>query len=340
MDELERIAIQLWEAKRLSGFEDVAHGRLALLLLDNAAETSMMRSARTGMSFAEMYGDMAYLLTDVSADDEEGQRLRRRVEAGAISRGRRRQIEHNFESLVDYVFEEDGFALAPEFSDCLKILHRYRNAAYHRDTVRPDVLGPAVQIYFFLCCHLLKSERHMVHSIDVMPTSVREIFGESPPTPTWGESFNTDTLRKELADHFLADLRLDHGQIAAALSDHLLARLKVLDRHLTTIGESIPPLVNREVTLRLVQQAPRDRENFETPTPADFWTRPLPITVEILDGWAAAATGLREMTVAHDALRAFAEIEQTLEQLEEPVGRFIDDIDRMVQRMIDESRGR
>jgi len=29
MDELERAAVQLWEAKRLAEYEDVAHGRLA-----------------------------------------------------------------------------------------------------------------------------------------------------------------------------------------------------------------------------------------------------------------------------------------------------------------------
>jgi hypothetical protein len=47
MDQLERTAVQSWEAKRLAEYEDVAHGRLAMLLLDNAAETCLMRSTQT-----------------------------------------------------------------------------------------------------------------------------------------------------------------------------------------------------------------------------------------------------------------------------------------------------
>ena len=341
MDELERTAVQVWEAKRLAAHEDVAHGRLALLLLDNAAETSMMRSAKNSMVFAEMYANMAYLLRDVEPHDEEGQRLKKQIEAGALSKRKRKQVERNFDSLVDYVFEQEEVDLAPEFSDCLKILHRYRNAAYHRDTVRPDVLGPAVQICFFLCCHLLKHERHVIHEINAAPPSVLEIFGDTPPESSWrGGSFDSATLGRHVADRLLADLRLDHGRIAVVLSEHLLARLAALDRHLNTVGESIPPHVNRWATLRLVQQAPRDREDFDADLPEEFWTRSLPVTQEVLDGWVVSAADLRNVDVAPDALRAFAEIEQPLEKLEEPVGRFIEDIDRAEQQRIDEIRGK
>ena len=111
--------------------------------------------------------------------DVEGQRLKNDIDAGTLSKRRRRQIEWNFEDLVDYVFEQNDFELPCEFSKCLKILHRYRNAAYHRDTVRPDVLGPAVQIYFYLCCQLLSHERHLIQQIDVMPPSVRKLFAGS-----------------------------------------------------------------------------------------------------------------------------------------------------------------
>ena len=74
------------------------------------------------------------------------------------------------------MFDLEKLDLPAAFRACLKILHRYRNAAHHRDTVRPDVLGPAVQIYFFLCCHLLKRERHMAHEINAAPPAVLEVF--------------------------------------------------------------------------------------------------------------------------------------------------------------------
>ena len=89
-----------------------------------------------------------------------------------------------------------------------------------------------------------------------------------------------------------------------------------------------------------MQLAPRAREDFDAEPPEDFWTRPLPITEEIIEGWARAAKNLRDIPIAHHALRAFAEIEVPLETIEEPVHRFIEDIDREEQRRIDEARGK
>lgn len=341
MEELERTAVQLWEAKRLAEYEDVAHGRLALLLLDNAAETCLIWSAQSSLIYAEWYGSMACQLRDVGLHDVEGQRLKSEIDAKTVPKRRRRQIERNFNDLVDYVFAQDDFGLRSEFAECLKILHRYRNAAYHRDTVRPDVLGPAVQIYFFLCCHLLKHERQILQEIDQIPTAVAEIFGGQVPTSTWpGPAIDSATLRSELADFFLSTRGLDHAGVALALSAHLLARLATLDRHLATIGQSVPPGIKRWAVLQLVQQAPVEREDFDRETPADFWTRPVPVTEEVLAAWHKAATELFGVEIAFDALRQFAAIEQTLERLEEPVGRFIEDIDRAEQQAIDEMRGK
>jgi hypothetical protein len=284
---------------------------------------------------------MAYKLRDVGPDDVEGQRLKGEIEAKTLSKRRRRQIERNFVDLVDYVFAQDDFGLKSEFAECLKILHRYRNAAYHRDTVWPDVLGSAVQIYFFLCCHLLKHERQIFHQIDQIPTAVEEMFGDQVPASTWsGGAIDSATLGSELADFFLSTRGLDHAGVASALSAHLLGRLAALDRHLTTIGESILPGMNRWAVLQLVQQAPVDREDADREPSADFWTRPVPVTEEVLAAWQAGATQLRDVEIAFDALRQFAAIEQLLEQLEEPVGRFIDDIDRAEQDAIDEMRGK
>jgi hypothetical protein len=341
MEQLERTVVQLWEAKRLAAWGDIAHGRLALLLLDNAAEMSLMRTAQASLIYADMYNNMAYLVRDVEPDDEMGQDLKKKIEAGTISKTRKKQVERSFDALVDYVFENEDFDLPVEFAECLKILHRYRNAAYHRDTVRANVLGPAVQILFFLCCHLLMSERQVFHEINVAPDGILDVFGDNPPESSWpGNSFDTTTLARRVADRLLEELELDHRGIAEALSDHLMARLAALVRDLDEIGESVPPGITRWATLRLVQQAPREREEFDADMPEDFWTRPLPVTEEVLETWALKVEDLREISIAHDALRAFAEIEEPLEIIEEPVGRFMEDLDRIEQQRIDEMRGK
>ena len=114
-----------------------------------------------------------------------------------------------------------------------------------------------------------------------------------------------------------------------------------LDRHLTTIGESVRPGINRWAVLQLVQQAPAKREDFDKETPADFSTRPVPVTeVVVLADWKMVAMELRGVGIAFDALRQFAAIEHPLEKLEEPVGRFLDGIERAEQQAMDEMLGK
>lgn len=341
MDELERSVVQLWEAKRLAEFNDVAHGRLALLLLDNAAEMSLRRSAQRRLQFADMYGVLLSQLNDVDPNDTKAAALRSEFEPKVVSRRRRGKIDRNFAELVDFVAEDEEGVLPSEFARCLKILHRYRNAAHHRDAVRPDVLGPAVQILFYLCCELLKRERPLTSEIAVAPASILGIFGGTSPESTWpGNSCDASGLGQQVADHLAAEMNLDHGGIAAALSEHLIGRLTAVLLDLETIGEAIPPATNRVVTLRLVQQAPRDAEEAEAPTPDNFWTRPLPVTEDVLVDWFEQAERLGDVEDAQEALRAFAAVEEPLEALEEPVGRFIDEIDRAEERRMNELRGR
>ena len=340
MDQLERSVVQLVEAKRLAKFDDVPHGRLALLLLDNAAEVSLQRSAQTNLTYANWYGNLACNLRDSGAlDDEEGLRLLQEIEPRTISRRQRRQVERSFESLIDYVFTQDSYTLPGEFGECLKILHRYRNAAYHRDDIQPEVLGPAVSILFFLCCHLLAAEDQILTEIEAAPAAVLTGFGDSPPPAAWsgvgGLSYDCSGLAKLVADRLLQAFTLDHGGVARALSSHLIGHLARLEHNLDYIGESIPPGLNRAATLRLVQFAPKEREEFHAPTPPDFWTRPLPVTEAMLRDWQRSAAIIADTTAAIAALRAFAQIEAPLEELEGSIDRFLEDIDRME----DDTRG-
>lgn len=338
MAELERTVVQLWEAKRLASRNDVPHGRLALLLLDNAIEISLMREAKSLMAFSSLFNNAARLLSDVSDDDEEGRRIRREIEPLVLSKTKRRKIEQDFGTLVDYVVARRADQLSAEFADCLKILHRYRNAAYHRDSVREDVLGPAVQIQFYLFCKLLAAERPIMSEITTTPPIIAEILGDS--VSPGGLGWDSSGIRQRIADRVLSELNLDHRGIAEALSEHLLGRLSQLDSDLTTIGEGLPLRVTRWATLRLVQQAPTEPAEFEAEMPDDFWTKKLPVDEDLLAEWFAEAAKLRETSEAHESLRSFARIEQQLEALENPVARFLEDMDRAEQRRWDEIRGR
>jgi hypothetical protein len=319
---------------------DVPHGRLALLLLDNAAETLLMRSAESSRQWADMYRGMLRGLRPLDTGDIEGQRFVRELESKTLLKTYRRRIERDFDTLVNYVFGQDDSSLDPSFATCFKILHRYRNAAYHRDTVRADVLGPAVQVLFSLCCQLLRNARSTMWEIAAPPPGIMDVFGGHPLETPWPSgAISTKDLHGLVAGRLLADMELDHFQVAVALSDHLVARLDVLERGLDEIGNAWTP-VPRSVTLRLVQLAPDDPDEAAADPPPDFWTRPLTVTLETLDTWRFGAVSIRDVPVAHDALQAFAAIEIEVAKLDEPVARFLEEIDREVQRIIDERRGK
>ena len=241
MERLERTTVQLWEARRLAAYGDVPRGRLALLLLDNAAETMLRRIAASTLVWPDFYGGLLRQLRSVNADDEEGQRLKRQFELRTLSKRTRRQIERDFDALVDFVFRQDECTLDPELAGCLKILHRYRNAAYHGDTVRADVLGPGIQIYFYLCCHLLKDQHFVVDECNVPPLGVLEVIKEAPPEAMPRGGFSSKQLGDLVADRLLADTEVNHAQVAAALSQHLTARLTVLEKNLDEITAESPP---------------------------------------------------------------------------------------------------
>jgi hypothetical protein len=58
---------------------------------------------------------------------------------------------------------------------------------------------------------------------------------------------------------------------------------------LDVIGKSTPPGVTRWATLRLVQQAPVEHEDFDADPPDDFWTKPLPVSEEVIEIWVLKA---------------------------------------------------
>lgn len=340
MAQLEAATVQLLEARRLADFGDSVHGRLALLLLDNAAEISMRRTARTTMAWAEIYNNAELQLRDVDAEQDGLRELLTEIGAHTVSRSLARRVDRDFEALVDFVCTRTPDSLPLEHGECLKILHRYRNAAYHRDSVRPDVLGPAVDILFFLTCHLIKNEHQIVHELGVAPPAVLQFLGQPPQEKAVvPNGYSASGLANSVADVLLESLNLDHGGIAVTLSNHLLGRLKQLETDLETIGQHNLP-TPLSVTLRLVQQAPQTQEEFDQPLAADFWTRDLPVTEQTLTGWRTTISELRQVTDARGALRTFAVIEQPMEALEALIGRWLEDIDREEQARIDWLRGR
>lgn len=323
MEELERTLVQLWEARRLARLKDVPHVRLALLLLDNASETSLMRTAKHYLGWSEMLARLKGMGAPIHGDKR------------MLSRAERRSVERNFDALVEYVFAQDDCPLDPVYAHCLKAIHRYRNAAYHRDLVRPDVLGPAVSISFFLSCHLLKSEKALWEKIDQPSNAISAILSDLTDAP-YDHINRPSELGSVISDCLLADAGLDHGGISTALHDHLLARLDDLKEKLDAIQDFMG-LPDLNATLRLVEVWSKDPD--ATP-PEDFWTRPVKFSGETLEVWRARALAVKSTTLGLEALRGFDEVERELEEIEQPAEVLDLQIDALIQSEIDRRLGK
>ncbi|MEV0725611.1 hypothetical protein AB0I37_22875 [Micromonospora purpureochromogenes] len=339
--QLDRLGVQLSEARRLTRHGGVPRNRLALLLLDNAAETLLRLSATTYLARADLYGNMMRRLEPARPHADEAEKLAQELGLRVVSASRRRKIDRDFNELVDFVFEHDDWSLDPEMAACIKILHRYRNAAYHRDKVYPDVLEPAVIIYFYLVAHLLKHRKSSLWLIDQAPPGVLEVLdGDDLGSGFLGlPGYSSEAFQAAMADRILRDFIPDSTRVSESLSKHMLARLDGIDRDLKEIGDYHgPPDVERDFAIRVVQCT--DAEWHADGPPRDFWTRRFAVTGEVIQAWKADALKLAGVTRALDALRMFAEQESSIVKFEERASELAFETEGAIQFESDLRRGK
>ena len=142
MDRIVVVADQILEAKRLLRSSEFSHLRIALLLLDNAAETLIGRTIR----------DMRV----VPLTERQIRRARARMSDEEFRSWKAlfgHQMPWECGEKVDFIVQK-GMIEHP-VGRVLKAIHRYRNEAYHRDTIRPQTIRSAVTVLFDLVTDLL-----------------------------------------------------------------------------------------------------------------------------------------------------------------------------------------
>src|SRR5271166_1289901 len=105
MERLYRTVVQLEEAKRLVKRGDVAHLRLALILLDNAVEVMMYRVVEGKFQYAEMYTRMLQSFPGGPLD-AQGEELRRDISSHIVPTNRQRQIRRVFGEKVVFLSDD------------------------------------------------------------------------------------------------------------------------------------------------------------------------------------------------------------------------------------------
>ena len=158
MDRLYRTVVQLEEAKRLIEQGDVAHLRLALILLDNAVEVMMHRVIEDELMRSNMYSRMLESLPPGPLDPK-GEELRREISTHVVPSKRQKEIRRFFGEKIKFLSKDRAKVPLPS-ARALKHLHDYRNETQHQDQVRSESIKPATLVYFDIAADFLVRLQH------------------------------------------------------------------------------------------------------------------------------------------------------------------------------------
>ena len=332
MERLYRTVVQLEEARKLIQQGDVAHLRLALILLDNAVEVMMHRVIEGKMMYSDMYERM---LENFPSDppDAKGKEIRQELATHVVPRKRQKEIRRLFGEKIKFLSENHDKIPVP-CARALKHLHDYRNETQHRDEVRSESINAATLVYFDIAADFLTR---------LQPGTTVSIGGENYD---WLKKYGiqnkhvpSDETRSRIAEGLRDGLPLDIAGIRTALATHLMSRIEAMENQLSFIEESLPPLVSAETPLKVVQFW------HQTPTPVNSSLEDLHAFIpthgaNAFEQWRAATEALNAIEDKLDMFDRFATIEDEFEPLEKIIDDTVSDIDRQIQHEIDVMRGK
>lgn len=330
MQRTERVVVQLLEARRFADERDLPYARLALLLLDNLAEVLLYREVEYKLQHSQMFRNIA------STYDRRPEPMplhleqhRRELLEMSVSKDRERKIRRYFDEKADYLVEEGE--IEEQQARALKKLHAYRNEAYHRDAIRSDTLQTAVEIYFYLCCQLMRSLPLRMISGNFRDSKYLTPFITEGDVP-WFD------FPGHIADALLEEHHLDHSEVNMLLREHLLNRVQDMQGVLEGWSRDFPGGKSPEQLLQLCQvpdeaiKSPEDLLHIESiPAPHDWRS---------FDWWTQRAQAIWHDVPALEAFGLFADIEDDFEALEQQIMRLDMEMDRAVQDQIDFRRGK
>ena len=336
MQRLYRTVVQLEEAKRFILDGDVAHLRLALILLDNAVEAIMSRVIDDKLGRARMY---ARLLENFASGalDAKGEALKREIVERVIPAPRQKKIERYFGEKLTFLSDDCGCLPSPA-ARALRRLHQYRNETQHHDRIRVGSIRPAVLVLFDITADLLVSlSSGTVWASDDDYGWLRRYGFSGRLSDAF--AMGVDDLRARIAAKLRAGLPLDVGDVRTALVAHLTDRLDAMNEELAFVATNwtIGPDLSR--TLKAIQflhvRHPDCR--LDGPGLQAF------VPDYDLDSFTQGRSAVGELNSVGDRLvmfGQFATIEEGFEPLETMVKDIASALDAQIQAEIDRRRGK
>lgn len=338
MQRLERLVVHVREALRLARGGDDAHLRLALILLDSAAELMMHRECETVLSREWQRGHLLALRRQEERFGPLNEALtaeRKRLVKEVTSEKRRERIAREFGAKADFLVDADLLPLAE--ARVLRKLHEYRNEAYHRDELRPTTLSTAVGIYAYLVCALMRDLP--VHSMVMEwrskpPQVIQDLVDPASDPLEW---------QPTIAAHFLREFGLDQsGAATSMLSEHLVDRI---DNALDAVAYGVEHIngmhpgrgVDPEALLAQLQV--KDVWLAAFGSPDELRAQDVPVRFADFAKWRERAEQIASETDVLVAFGSFADIEDAFESTEKELLTMAHGIDEAINDAVKEARG-
>lgn len=330
MERLHRTVVQIEVAKQSIQNGDLAHLRVALILLDNAVEVMMHRIIKDELFHTDMYERMLRNFPKGPLD-AKGEELRREMASHVISRRRRDEIRRYFGAKVDFLSDRDR--IPRPGARALKHLHNYRNETQHEDLVREESIRAVVMLLFDISTDFLVR-------LKTGSTSWRggadygwlQKYGVQRPRLFLG----SEDVRQHIAQQLRADLPLDDAEIRKSLIVHLTERLDAMEGQLDYVRENME-LKDAAEALRHVQFWKSSPGHVDPPKLSSFVARH---DLTSIAKWRAGVEALNSIADKLDMFDQFATIEDDFEPLERMIDDVVGDIDEQIQLAIDIARGK
>jgi hypothetical protein len=331
---LSYVLFQLDQAKQYIQDGRLEHLRLALLLLDNAAEIQMEQQINAKLVYEEFKQRMKDRLDGFSSDDLPP-RLAEIAEWDPLTRAQKEKVRRYFDEAVKFLSERHS-GLDERLAGSLSYLHRYRNEAYHRARVRKETIRTAALLLLEVNCRMLLS----------MPPPM--ITWSSNEDYTWFEDrfgasamgFDSTHGISEVVQDIRSGVSPNDESVAKALKDHLDSRIQELHESLDFIADSIPGNAGRAEALRDSQYA-HEVDQGRIKFIMGGWEHFQPkYTLESITKLRQRTSEILKAQDCLDAFVLFAQIEKELEPIENPVRLLETEIERDMQLQIDIARGK
>jgi len=335
MERVFGVVDQIEQAKKFIATDKIPFLRMALLLLDNAAEVLMYRKVENEFLWDDSHKKLfEYAKQSLSGNQFEEWNEKSKI--NIINAKRKKVILKYFDEKVKFLSEDRTFIKQP-VAMVLSSFHRYRNEAYHRDIIRHETIRPVVVVLFEIVCDML---------IDLPPSGYGYSSGQD-----WSEYF----LKYEFPDKYLfpknglqlisdklkIGVASDFQSLKADLIMHLKGRIEDMLSNIKFImTDGWNNNKSLDETLKLIQLfgivKKVERNEFEEKA-MKFTPQ---FTLSNFKEWKRKADELSIYEDKYDLFNAFSVLEKEFEGLEGIVQDAAIELDGYIQMQIDASLGK